>query len=69
MNAPQSAALERRVLAARGMLRLAVATGRRELSERGACSSDVWDLIDAAALELELRLGELEREAQPAVPR
>lgn len=44
-----------------GTLQLAIATGRRELQERGAVSDDAWSTIEELADQLTWRLGELER--------
>jgi len=51
---------QRGVAAIAGTLKLAIATGRRELGERGRVSAEVWDLIDGLAGTLELELAELE---------
>ena len=49
-----------------GTLQLAIATGRRELAERGAVSEDVWSTIEELADQLTWRLGELERAERSA---
>lgn len=49
-----------------GTLQLAIATGRRELQERGAVSDDVWSTIEELADQLTWRLGELERAERAA---
>jgi len=51
---------QRGVAAIAGTLKLAIATGRRELTERGRVSAEVWALIDRLASTLELELAELE---------
>lgn len=54
-------ASKRLVRSTAGTLKLAIATGRRELGERGGVSEDVWTTIETLADELTWRLGELER--------
>jgi len=62
MSTPTTpAAAARSVTSAAGLLRLALATARRERLAHGAVSPELWTVIEAAALELERRLDELER--------